>query len=289
MDGVTLLKKIAPKYKIPCVMISSISMAEGPLVLEALEHGAVDYIQKPEMADLEALIPMILEKVKVAALSRKVSGPSVENIKVLKSDVACNTNSLVLIGSSTGGTEALRVVLTGMPNQIPPILIVQHIPAVFSRAFANRMNDLCKFEVKEAEDGDEIKMNRVLIAPGGKQMKVIVKNDKRFVEINNDEPVNRFKPSVDYLFQSVEKNIFCHTIAVLLTGMGKDGAQGMLELKKKSVLTIAQDEKTCVVFGMPREAIEIGAANYVEPIEKIAEKICILTNEAGRKQKAKIA
>jgi two-component system chemotaxis response regulator CheB len=289
MDGVTLLKKIAPKYKIPCVMISSISIAEGPLVLEALEHGAVDYIQKPEMSELEALIPVILEKVKVAALSRKISGPVIENKNVLKSNVVCNLNSLVLIGASTGGTEALRVVLTGLPNQIPPILIVQHIPAVFSRAFANRMNDLCKFEIKEAEDGDEIKINRVLIAPGGKQMKVVVKNDKRFVEINNDEPVNRFKPSVDYLFSSVAKDIFCHTVAVLLTGMGKDGAQGMLGLKRKSVLTIAQDEKTCVVFGMPREAIEIGAASYVEPIENIAEKICILSSEDSKKQRVKIA
>lgn len=287
MDGVTLLKKIAPKFKIPCVMISSISMAEGPLVLEALENGAVDYIQKPEMADLEAVIPVILEKVKVAAQSRKFSDVIIEKKVVMKTKTICNLNSLVIIGASTGGTEAIRVVLTGLPNKIPPMLIVQHIPAVFSLAFANRMNDLCVFEVKEAEDGDEVKENRVLIAPGGKQMRMVHKNNKTYVQINEDEPVNRFKPSVDYLFQSVVKNLYCHTVAVILTGMGKDGAQGMVDLKNKFAQTIAQDEKSCVVFGMPREAIEMGGADHVEPIDKIADKICKLTNERGQRLKAK--
>jgi two-component system chemotaxis response regulator CheB len=169
------------------------------------------------------------------------------------------------------------------------MLIVQHIPAVFSLAFANRMNDLCSFEVKEAENGDEVRINRVLIAPGGKQMKMVVRNNKTYVEINDDEPVNRFKPSVDYLFCSVEKSLYCHTVAVLLTGMGKDGAKGMLALKNKNVHTIAQDEKSCVVFGMPREAIELGAASYVESIDKIAEKICVLTNDKSKFHKAKIA
>jgi two-component system chemotaxis response regulator CheB len=289
MDGVTLLKILTPKFKIPCVMISSISIDEGPLVLEALENGAVDYIQKPEMADLKTVIPVILEKVKTAALSRKFSDSIPVNKQIAQTKSECNLNSLVVIGASTGGTEAIRIVLMGLPNKIPPMLIVQHIPAVFSLAFANRMNDLCPFEVKEAEDGDEVKINRVLIAPGGKQMKMVVKNNITIVEVNNDEPVNRFKPSVDYLFNSVEKNINCHTVAVLLTGMGKDGATGMLGLKNKYVQTIAQDEKSCVVFGMPREAIELGAANYIEPLESIAEKICILTKLKVTKPKARIA
>lgn len=287
MDGVTLLKKIAPKFKIPCVMISSISMAEGPLVLEALENGAVDYIQKPEMANLEAVIPVILEKVKVAAQSRKFSDILLEKKAVKKTNAVCNLNSLIVIGASTGGTEAIRVVLAGMPNKIPPMLIVQHIPAVFSQAFANRMNDLCAFEVKEAVDGDEVKENRVLIAPGGKQMRMVHRNNRTYVEVNDDAPVNRFKPSVDYLFQSIVKNFYCHTVAVLLTGMGKDGAQGMVDLKNKFAQTIAQDEKSCVVFGMPREAIEMGGASYVEPIDNIAEKICVLTNERVSRLKAK--
>jgi two-component system chemotaxis response regulator CheB len=290
MDGVTLLKKIAPKYQIPCVMISSISMAEGPLVLEALENGAVDYIQKPEMSELETVIPIILEKVKVAAQSRKVKQAPVKlNKDQSKTCNIANLKSLVVIGASTGGTEAIRAVLTAMPKQIPPTLIVQHIPAVFSLAFANRMNDLCPFEVKEAEDGDEVRENRVLIAPGGKQMRMVHKNNRTYVEVNDDAPVNRFKPSVDYLFDSVAKNMFSHTIAVLLTGMGKDGAKGLLNLKHKFALTIAQDEKSCVVFGMPREAIEIGAADYVESIDTIADKICALTHEKVSRLKAKSA
>lgn len=289
MDGVTLLKIIAPKYKIPCVMISSISMAEGPLVLEALENGAVDYIQKPEMAELNAVVPVILEKVKTAAQSKKVVDEGFGKKLVVKTQAICNLNSLIVLGASTGGTEAIRVVLTGLPNEIPPILIVQHIPALFSTAFANRMNELCSFEVKEAENGDEVRANRVLIAPGGKQMKMIHKNSRTYVEINEDSPVNRFKPSVDYLFQSVVKNLYCHTVGVLLTGMGRDGARGMVELKNNFALTIAQDEKSCVVFGMPREAINQGGASYVESIEKIAEKICILTNEVSQIRKAKSA
>jgi two-component system chemotaxis response regulator CheB len=290
MDGVTLLKKIAPKYQIPCVMISSISMAEGPLVLEALENGAVDYIQKPEMSELETVIPIILEKVKVAAQSRKIKQSQVKPIKELsKTCNIANLKSLVVIGASTGGTEAIRALLTAMPRQIPPTLIVQHIPAVFSLAFANRMNDLCKFEVKEAEDGDELRENRVLIAPGGKQMRLVHKNNRTYVEVNDDAPVNRFKPSVDYLFDSVAKNIFCHTVAVLLTGMGKDGSRGLLNLKNKFALTIAQDEKSCVVFGMPREAIEIGAVDYVESIDTMADKICALTHEKVNRLKAKSA
>lgn len=286
MDGVTLLKQIAPKYGIPTVMISSISMAEGPLVLEALENGAVDYIQKPEASEIEKVTPLILEKVKTAAaakLNRKVRR---ERSAVVKTKELCNMDSLIVLGSSTGGTEAIRDILMAMPNQIPPMLIVQHIPAVFSAAFAKRMNDLCPFEVKEAADGDEVKANRVLIAPGGKQMKLVVKSDKKVcVEINDDDPVNRFKPSVDYLFFSAAKVLYTHTIAVILTGMGKDGAKGMLELKKSGVRTIAQDEDTSIVFGMPKEAINIGAAEHVVALPMIAEKIVILTNDRYKNKK----
>jgi two-component system chemotaxis response regulator CheB len=193
-------------------------------------------------------------------------------------------DALVVIGSSTGGTEALRTILTALPDQIPPILIVQHIPAVFSLAFAKRMNDLCSFEVIEAKDGDEVKPNRVIIAPGGKQMKLVVKNGKQFVEVNDDAPVNRFKPSVDYLFESVVKGMYCHTVAVMLTGMGKDGARQMLNLRNKGAVTIAQNEETCVVFGMPREAIAIGAAEYIEPLQAIAERITTCSNNSAYKK-----
>ena len=194
-----------------------------------------------------------------------------------------------MLGSSTGGTEAIREILTALPNKIPPMLIVQHIPAVFSLAFAKRMNDLCPFDVKEAENGDEVRANRVLIAPGGKQMKMIQKNGKTFVEINDDAPVNRFKPSVDYLFNSVAKSLYCHTIAVILTGMGKDGAKGMLELRHLGVRTVAQDEDTCVVFGMPKEAINIGAAEHIEPLYQIAERVTLLTKDIHKKFKKEVS
>ena len=280
MDGVTLLKTIiTPKYHIPTVMISSISMAEGPMVLDALENGAVDYIQKPEMSEIEKVTPFILEKVRTAAMANTSKKQRRDKPPAIQTLEKCNLDSLIVLGSSTGGTEAIRDILTSMPNQIPPMLIVQHIPAVFSLAFARRMNDLCPFEVKEAENGDEVKSNRVLIAPGGTQMKMIHKSGKTYVEINNDEPVNRFKPSVDYMFLTVAQALYTHTVAVILTGMGKDGAKGMLELRNHGVRTIAQDEDTSVVFGMPKEAINIGGAEFIEPLGSIAERITILTNQ----------
>ena len=280
MDGVTLLKTIiAPKYHIPTVMISSISMAEGPMVLDALENGAVDYIQKPEMSEITSVTPFILEKVRTAAMANVNKSSRREKVKPIQTKEMCNQDSLIVLGSSTGGTEAIREILTALPNKIPPMLIVQHIPAVFSLAFAKRMNELCPFDVKEAEDGDEVRANRVLIAPGGFQMKMVQKNGKVFVEINDDAPVNRFKPSVDYMFMTVAKALYTHTIAVILTGMGKDGAKGMMELRNLGVRTIAQDEETSVVFGMPKEAINIGAAEFIEPLGSIAERITLLTNQ----------
>ena len=286
MDGVALLKIIAPKYNIPTVMISSISMAEGPMVLEALESGALDYIQKPELSEIGSVTPLILEKVRMAAMANISKSSVNKKSRPKQTNLKCELNSLIVLGSSTGGTEAIREIITALPDQIPPMLIVQHIPAVFSLAFAKRMNDLCHFEVKEAENGDEVRTNRVLIAPGGHQMKMIYKNGKAFVEINDDEPVNRFKPSVDYLFFSVAKNIFTHTVAIILTGMGKDGAKGMLELKKLGVRTIAQDESTSVVFGMPKEAIALGGAEFIEPLQEIADRITILTHEKSKVRKS---
>ena len=287
MDGVQLLKTvITPKYKIPTVMISSISMEEGPLVLDALENGAVDYVQKPEMSEIDKFTPLILDKVRMASrvkVKDQDHGQIREKFEVSK--LKFNQNSLIVIGSSTGGTEALREILTKLPSEIPPILIVQHIPAVFSAAFAKRMDELCPFSVKEAKNGDEIAANSVLVAPGGKQMRVANVNGKFIVQINDDEPVNRFKPSVDYLFYSVAEIFFTHTVAVILTGMGKDGAKGMLELYKKGARTIAQDEETSVVFGMPKEAINLGGAEATVALPKIAHKMAEFSIDTKRKLK----
>lgn len=270
MTGVELLKRIQPKYKIPTIMVTSISMEEGPLVLEALEHGAFDYIQKPKMEELSEVAPILIEKVKEAANYQAGSNSKFSTKAVGKYD----TDSLVVIGSSTGGTNALKDILTKMPREIPPILIVQHIPAVFSKAFADRMNTLCPFIVKEAENGELIEKNKVLVAPGGKQMSIERSGQELRVKITDDPPLNRFKPSVDFLFNSVEPIVARrHTVGVILTGMGKDGAEGLLKLKKAGALTIAQNEESCVVFGMPREAIKIGAAHAIEDKNDIAAKV----------------
>lgn len=273
-DGVTLLKELFPKYKIPTIMISSISKDEGPMVFDALENGAIDYIQKPSLKDLDQVAPYIIERVKAAAEAnvkrhRRSKVKSSSPPKVYSS--LKDSPYLVAIGSSTGGTEALREILQTLPAEIPPIVIVQHIPPVFSNAFAMRLNELCPFEVKEAVDGDEVRAGRVLIAPGGKQMRVVRETRSSWkVTITDEAPVNRHKPSVDVLFNSIADQDFKNVIGVILTGMGADGAKGLLALKNKKAHTIAQDQESCVVFGMPKEAIRIGAAIEVLSLENIA-------------------
>jgi two-component system chemotaxis response regulator CheB len=273
MDGLTLLKKYIPAHPIPTVMITSISMEEGPTVLNALEAGAVDYIQKPEMNGIADASELIRDKV-VAAASAQVSLHKVtERPKSILSGMSLDTESIIAIGASTGGTEALRVLLTQLPEEIPPILIVQHIPAGFSNAFAKRLNTLCPFEVLEAKNGDEILKNRVLIAPGGMQMRAVNRGHRWHVITEDSAPVNRHKPSVDFLFDSLVDFEFKRPVGIILTGMGGDGANGLLRLKNKGWLTIAQDKESCVVFGMPSVAIDLGAVQHVCSLNDIPHKI----------------
>lgn len=272
MDGVTLLKKYINPHPIPTVMISSISMEEGPMVLSALEAGAVDYIKKPELSELAEVSELIIEKVKNAAEAKVKTEPKTIKTRV-RSNHSFDLDGLIAIGSSTGGTEALREVLTHMPSKIPPILIVQHIPPVFSKAFANRLNELCNFKVKEAENGDKVEANTVYVAPGGKQMKVSKSGSELVIIVDDSDPVNRHKPSVDALFNSLAQYDFNKGVAVMLTGMGGDGAKGMLKLKEKGWKTIAQNKETCVVFGMPAVAIQVGAVQHVVPLDQISSKI----------------
>lgn len=284
MDGVTLLKKIFPIYKIPVVMISSIRREEGPQVLQALESGAVDYIQKPSLEDLRTLGPEICERIRTASEARVVVS-SIARRKAA-SRGPHGTESIVLMGASTGGTEALRVVLESLPNQIPPTLIVQHIPPVFSTAFAARLNQLCSFEVREAQDGDVVKPNLVLIAPGGKQMALVSKDSQLVVRITDDAPVNRHKPSVDYLFKSAADLKLPNVVGVILTGMGGDGARMLKRLRDQGARTIGQDEATSVVYGMPREAAKMGGVEFVKPLGEVAETILKLVSESSKKKKA---
>ena len=288
MDGVQLLKKIHPLYKIPTVMISSMSKEDGPQVLQALEIGAVDYIQKPQAGEMFEASQVIRERLKIAAKA-KVFSQTKPIKKLTGAQITSINEGLILMGASTGGTEALRIVLESMPAQIPPILIVQHIPPVFSSAFAQRLNSICPFEVKEAVNGDEVKPNQVLIAPGGHQMAVKRVGDKLIVQINNDAPVNRHKPSVDYMFRTVNELNIENIIAVILTGMGSDGARELKRLRDRGARTIAQDEATSVVFGMPREAISMGGAEFVSPLDQVAEKIVRLLNSYKSKKTDKAA
>lgn len=282
MDGVTLLKKIHPKYKIPTVMISSISREEGPQVLQALENGAVDYIQKPGMNELSEAATIIRERLKIAAAANTQSSRRSSRRAIVPTEL--DLSSLILMGASTGGTEALRLVLEGLPAKIPPILIVQHIPPVFSAAFAKRLNDLCPFEVREAVDGDLVKPGLVLIAPGGKQMEVHARGRDLMVAVTDAPPMNRHKPSVDHLFQSATRLKWnSPMVSVILTGMGADGARQMKVLRGLGARTIAQDQATSVVYGMPREAAAVGAAEFVEPLDQVASRILELC--ASKKDK----
>jgi two-component system chemotaxis response regulator CheB len=283
-DGITFYKEKLKKLNIPTVLITSISINEGPQVLQALSYGVVDYIQKPTMSEIKQQTPVIIEKIKAAALA-KINFGSLE-LQQARGNLALS-NKLILIGASTGGTEALTVVLKSLPSQIPPILIVQHMPSGFTKSFAERLNQMFEFEVKEAEDGDEIKPNKVLIAPGGLQMGVKTTSTGVFAQIKDAEPVNRHKPSVDYLFNDVAAKSLTNIIAVVLTGMGADGAKGMKLLKSKGAFTIAQNEETCVVFGMPREAIALNAACEVVPLNKVSTTISdFILNEKKYKRSA---
>lgn len=275
MDGVTLLSKYLPKYKIPTVMVTAISMQDGDQVLRALNLGAVDYIQKPSMEEMRAMSPLIIEKIKVASsvsLKRQPSKRSaIQRLNTLDGPV--DTSTILAIGASTGGVQALDAVFSSLPENIPPTVVVQHIPPVFSAAFAKRLNDSCPFEVLEAKDGDEVKPNRVLIAAGGTQMKVERQGAKLVVRVFDGAPVNRHKPSVDVLFDSVAEVIGKNAIGVILTGMGADGAKGLLKMRQAGARTVAQDKDSCVVFGMPRAAIELGAAEEIKPLHEVPETI----------------
>ncbi len=286
MNGVELLRKIFPIYKIPTIMISSISPEDGTYVLDALEIGAVDYIKKPEFSELAQVMPVILEKVKAAANAKVLTKRSTPAARVTLSNHKIDQENLIVIGSSTGGTEALKNILTCLPANIPPVLIVQHIPAVFSEAFANRMDTLCPFKVSEAKDGDIVEAGHVYVAPGGRQMKVVKKATHLQVVITDDEPVNRHKPSVDYLFDSVAAINPPKLVGAILTGMGGDGARGLKKLRDLGAATIAQDEESCVVFGMPREAIKLGGADKVLHLSLIADEIINLVKEKPSKAKA---
>jgi two-component system chemotaxis response regulator CheB len=281
MDGLTFLERIMAQHPIPVVICSSLSQAGAASTLRALELGAAEIIAKPRLGTsrfLRESSALICDAVCAAAAAGpprpapRLAEPKLTADAVLaKSSRAMieTTDQVVLIGASTGGTEALRVVLEALPPDSPGIVIVQHMPEHFTRAFAARIDGLCQISVKEAEHDDTVLRGRALIAPGNQHVLVKRSGARYFVEIRSGPLVSRHRPSVDVLFRSGGKN----ALGVLMTGMGDDGAHGLLELKTAGAATIAQDERTCVVFGMPQVAIKLGAADRVLPLDQIAPAI----------------
>jgi len=287
MDGLTFLKRLMRYHPMPVVVISSLAQASSQASLDALQAGAVEVLGKPggpySVGELRQDLP---QKIRAAALARLPKTAGVPDAPVHAPSVPAtnsaarpqiNQSGLIAIGASTGGTEAIREVLTAMPDNSPGIVIVQHIPAVFSTAFASRLDNLCRIEVKEAADGDRVFAGRALVAPGNLHMTVARSGREYRVSIQDGPRVCYQKPSVDVLFNSVTQVAGADAIGVLLTGMGADGAQGLLKMKQAGARTIVQDEATCVVFGMPREAIRLGASDRVLPLQRIAAELVAMS------------
>ena len=261
MNGLTFIKKVLPQYPIPTIVISSLDNA----AFEAIEAGAVDFVGKcvsNKKQNQSEFVKEVGEKVKIAKNSKVVAKrrePSVLSAGVNSSKITQTNIDLIALGASTGGTEALANVIGKLPNNIPGIVIVQHIPPMFSTMFAQRINRSTDFEVKEATTGDEIKRGRVLIAPGDKQMRVVKRNGRLVVEVKEGPKVSGHCPSVDVLFESVAENVGSKAVGVIMTGMGADGAKGLLAMRDAGAKTIGQDEESSVVYGMPKEAYKMGA------------------------------
>ena len=291
MDGITFLRKLMAQRPIPVVMCSSLTEAGSETLLQALEAGAVDVILKPKMGVAEHLNESrirICDAVKAAAHARVQGGrrppsPPRTTEKKLTADamlpapsgraMARTTETIVCIGASTGGTESLREVLEALPAAAPGIVIVQHMPEKFTASFARRLESLCQMEVKEAENGDSVLRGRVLIAPGNFHTMLERSGARYHVSVKEGPLVSRHRPSVDVLFRSAARVAGANAVGVIMTGMGDDGAKGLQEMKQAGAFTIAQDEATSIVFGMPREAIALGCVDRIAPLQLLAQEI----------------
>jgi len=268
MNGIDFIRRLLPQYPLPVIVVSTI----GGAVFEALQAGAVDFVSKPDVQSVggaERFIRQMADKVKAASQARvkaaapegaaRPAEPSMERQAAPAAAGAYAQDRIIVIGASTGGTEAIASILRRLPSTIPGIAIVQHIPPVFSRMFADRLNQMTNLSVKEAETGDELAPGKVLIAGGGQHMKLRKVGDRYRVTCFEGEKVNGHCPSIDILFDSAAKECGSRAIGVLLTGMGYDGARGLLALRRRGAVTIGQDERSSVVYGMPRAAFELGA------------------------------
>ena len=278
MDGVTFLRKLMKHHPIPVIIVSSLTAAGSELALEALQCGAVDVMCKPGTAySVGDMSELLIEKIKAAALVdmrkraaaiQESAAASPEPVKRLA--MTRTTNKIIAIGASTGGTEAIKDVLTQFPAGAPGTVIVQHMPEYFTKSFADRLNSLCEIEVKEAENGDRVIPGRALLAPGNKHMVLKRSGAQYLVELRDGPLVFHQRPAVEILFNSVAAYAGKNAVGMILTGMGKDGAKGLLAMKEAGAYTIVQDEASSVVWGMPGEAFKVGAHTIVMPLKKIA-------------------
>jgi two-component system chemotaxis response regulator CheB len=285
MDGLTFLKKIMQWSPMPVIIISSLAQSSCEISVEALHQGAVEVMAKPggpySIGELKELLPA---KLRAAAQARvrpqRTPAPEPSRPAPVLSRSSFSPETIVAIGASTGGTEAIHTILRKLPADSPAMVLTQHIPREFSKAFAQRLNRDCAMEVREAQDGDEVRPGLALIAPGDFHMLLRKSRNRQWVELQQGPKVCYQRPAVDVMFSSVASAAGSNAVGVLLTGMGSDGAQGLLRMREAGAATLAQDEASCVVYGMPREAFRAGAVEQVLPLASMADSI---VREAGRK------
>jgi len=279
MDGITFLKHLMKAHPMPVIIVSSLTQKSSKLALEALSLGALEVLSKPSVAySVGDMGDQLIEKIKAVAvvdvksrLQKKQPPPEAPRALYAPRALAETTNKLIAIGASTGGTEALKQVLTKIPRNSPGILVVQHMPPNFTAAFAERLNNLCEITVSEAKNGETITNGKALIAPGNFHMLLRRSGSTYYVQIKSGPRVHHQRPAVDVLFKTVAMHAGANALGIILTGMGADGAQGLLTMKQAGAYTIAQDEESCVVFGMPKEAIRLQAVDNILPLDKIAQ------------------
>ncbi len=282
MDGLTFLKKLMKYYPLPVIIVSSLTPKGSAMAVEAIEYGAIEVLAKPGGAySVGDMCIHLKEKIRAASrvnMKRKPLPVSKPQIRTITHSLKETTQKVIAIGASTGGTEALKVILVDMPQNSPGIVIVQHMPANFTTAFAERLNQICKIEVKEAEDGDSVINGRALIAPGNFHMLIRRNGAKYYVNVKDGPLVHHQRPAVDVLFNSVAQYVGNNAVGVILTGMGADGAQGLLAMKGAGASTLVQDEASCIVYGMPKEAVKIGAADKIVSLDRMTQEIVTLVN-----------
>ncbi|MCW7541037.1 chemotaxis response regulator protein-glutamate methylesterase [Aquabacterium sp. A7-Y] len=282
MDGIDFLSKLMRLRPMPVVMVSTLTERGADVTLRALELGAIDFVAKPKIGisnGLQQLAQEITDKIRIAAKAqvRKLQLPAAGDSRPAAATVhnigRLSTEKIIFIGASTGGTEATREVLVNLPADAPAVVITQHMPPGFTRSYATRLDGLCKIAVKEATDGERVLPGHAYIAPGGHHLSIERSGANYIARVLDGEPVNRHKPSVEVLFKSAARVVGPNAIGIMLTGMGADGARAMKEMRDAGAYNYAQDEASCVVFGMPREAIQAGAAHEVLPLTQIAPQL----------------